>query len=84
MKEKQGNYLKEFCNYHRIFQGNNLSQSSVNKLSHNFGVEGFYLHGIKDIKQLERIIKKYSRIPFPVQEETSSELISLINLQLEI
>lgn len=77
-------YLKEFCNYHGIFRGNQISQSNINKISHNFGVEGFYLHHIKNIEQLEKVIKKYKRVPLPVKEDSSSELIRLIDLQLSM
>ena len=74
-------YISEFCTYNGIFHDKPISQTSINKISYNFGVDPFYLHGIKNIEQLDETIKKHSS-PFPpILEDINSELLQMLSLQ---
>ncbi len=76
-------YLKEFCEYHNIFSEKDqfISQSNINKISYNFGIENFYIALVKNIKQLEKRINKFSEIPAPIDKDINSDLINMLNLK---
>jgi hypothetical protein len=74
-------YITEFCNYHGVFENEFISQRNMNKISYNFGVDQFYLSNIKNLKQLNKTIKKHAQIFPPVVEDINSELLQMLRLK---
>jgi hypothetical protein len=74
-------YLVEFCKYNNIFCERPMSQNSINKISYNFGVDPFYLSNIRNINQLDKIIKIESGTAPSILEDINSELLQMLKLQ---
>ncbi len=72
-------YLARICNHYGLKPKEN-SRRLRTILAHNFGVDQAYLEGKNSLKKLKQTIDKYRQFPSPADEETGSELISMLNL----
>jgi hypothetical protein len=76
-------YLREFCKYHGIFvnESQKISQSNVNKICYNFGIDNFYIYPVKNMQELKKAIDNHSLFPIPADEDLGSELLQMLRIK---